>query len=78
MIRVLNNFLNSFENFCWRLFIATVFLIAIPFVAIAFVFGFFSLKVKQEIINKDNIYIYNEFLYYTFDCNCCISIIYDV
>ena len=54
MIRVLNKFLNSFENFCWRLFIATVFLMAIPFVAIAFVFGFFSLKVKQEVINEDN------------------------
>jgi hypothetical protein len=53
MIRVLNNFLNSFENFCWRLFIATVFLIAIPFVAIGFVFGFFNLKVTQEEVKKD-------------------------
>ena len=54
MLKIFNNFLNSFENFCWRLFIATVFLIAIPFVAIAFVFGFFSLKVKQEFIDKEN------------------------
>jgi len=48
MIRALNNFLNSFENFCWRLLIATIFLIAIPFVAIGFVFGFFSLQVTKE------------------------------
>jgi hypothetical protein len=53
MIRVLNNFLNSFENFCWRLLIATVFLIAIPFVAIGFVFGFFSLKIAKEEVKKD-------------------------
>lgn len=52
MIRALNNFLNSFENFCWRLFIATVFLIAIPFVAIGFVFGFFSLKVEKKENNE--------------------------
>ena len=55
MIRVLNKFLNSFENFCWRFFIAAVFLIAIPFIAIAFIFGFFSLKVTKEITeNKNN------------------------
>ena len=54
MIRLLNSFLNSFENFCWRFFIAAVFLIAIPFVAILFVFGFFNLKVKQEFIDKEN------------------------
>lgn len=55
MIRVLNSFLNSFENFCWRSLIAIVFLIAIPFVAIAFVFGFFSLKVtKEETKNENN------------------------
>jgi hypothetical protein len=48
MLRALNNFLNSFENFCWRLLIAVVFLIAIPFVAILFVFGFFSLKVTKK------------------------------
>jgi hypothetical protein len=53
MIRALNNFLNSFENFCWRLFIATVFLIAIPFVAIGFVFGFFNLKVTKEETNHE-------------------------
>jgi hypothetical protein len=52
MIRALNNFLNSFENFCWRLFIATVFLIAIPFVAILFVFGFFNLKVEKQENNE--------------------------
>ena len=52
MIRVLNKFLNSFENFCWRLFIATVFLIAIPFVAILFVFGFFSLKITKNENNE--------------------------
>ena len=54
MIRVLNNFLNSFENFCWRLLIATVFLIAIPFVAILFVFGFFGLQLKKEITKNEN------------------------
>jgi hypothetical protein len=48
MIRALNKFLNSFENFCWRLLIATVFLIAIPFVAIGFVFGLFGLKVEKK------------------------------
>jgi hypothetical protein len=53
MIRVLNKFLNAFENFCWRLFIATIFLIAIPFVAVLFVFGFFSLKVTKEEVTHD-------------------------
>lgn len=48
MIRAFNKFLNSFEGFCWRLLIAVLFLIAIPFVAIGFVFGFFNLKVKKE------------------------------
>ena len=54
MIRALNKFLNSFENFCWRLLIATVFLIAIPFIAILFVFGFFSLKVTKEVTKNEN------------------------
>jgi len=53
MIRVLNNFLNSFENFCWRLLIATIFLIVIPFVAILFVFGYFTLKVIKEEVKKE-------------------------
>lgn len=48
MIRVLNKFLNSFENFCWRLLIATFFLIAIPVIAIPFVFGFLSLKIEKK------------------------------
>lgn len=48
MIRVLNNFLNSFENFCWRLLIAIFFIIAVPIVAIPFVFGFFSVELKQK------------------------------
>jgi hypothetical protein len=53
MIRALNNFLNLFEAFCWRLLIATLFLIIIPFVAILFVFGFFSLKIKKEEITEE-------------------------
>jgi hypothetical protein len=54
MLKVLNNFLNSFENFCWRLFIAVLFLIAIPFIAILFVFGFFTLKVSKENVKHQN------------------------
>jgi hypothetical protein len=52
MIRVLNNFLNSFEAFFWRSLIAIFFLIIIPFVAILFVFGFLNLKVEKQENNE--------------------------
>jgi hypothetical protein len=54
MIQVFNSFLNAFENFCWRLLIAVLFLIAIPFVAILFVFGFFGLQVTKETTKHQN------------------------
>jgi hypothetical protein len=54
MLKIFNSFLNTFENFCWRLLIAVLFLIAIPFVAILFVFGFFSLQVSKETARHQN------------------------
>lgn len=54
MIQVLNNFLNAFENFCWRSLIVIAFLIAIPFISILFMFGYFDLTVTKEETKPEN------------------------
>ena len=51
MLNIFNNFLNSFEGFCWRLFIALIGLVIAPFVVFLFVFGF--LDVKPEFKKKN-------------------------
>lgn len=48
MIKIVNNFLNFFEGFLKRLFIVTIATIALPFILLSFLFGFWDFKVNKE------------------------------
>jgi hypothetical protein len=48
MIKKLNDFLNAFERFYKRLFLALIATILYPFIIILFIFGLISANIKNE------------------------------
>jgi hypothetical protein len=50
--KLLNNFLNNFEHFLRRVFIAFVGLLIVPFILLGYIFGLFHFNVEKK--NDDN------------------------
>jgi len=48
MLKIVNNFLNFFEEFLKRFFIVSVAIIAVPFILLSFLFGFWDFKINKD------------------------------
>jgi hypothetical protein len=54
MFKTFKHFLNLTDVFFKRLFVASIAIVCVPFILIAFVFGFFNLTINEE--NKNDEY----------------------